>query len=153
MTYRITGLEPADFAALFDLDDETLAARSIVRSRVRSYPGAPCRISLDDAQPGATVLLLNHVSLAAGPYAATHAIYVSEGAKRAEYRDEVPPALARRLLSLRAFDRKHMMIDAVLAQPGEADAAIRRLFDNPGVAYIHAHNAARGCFAAAVERA
>jgi hypothetical protein len=152
MTYRISGLEPADYAALFDLDDESLAARSIVRSRATSYPGAPCRISLDDAQPGATVLLLNHVSLADGPYAATHAIYVSEGAIRAEYEDEVPPALARRLLSLRAFNGTHMMIDAVLAQPGETDAAIRRLFDNPGVAYIHAHNAARGCFAAAVER-
>jgi hypothetical protein len=27
------------------------------------------------------------------------------------------------------------------------------LFDDPDLAYIHAHNAARGCFAAAVERA
>jgi hypothetical protein len=46
-----------------------------------------------------------------------------------------------------------MMTDAMLAQPGEADAAIRQLFANLEIAYIHAHNAVRGCFAAKVERA
>lgn len=42
---------------------------------------------------------------------------------------------------------------AALAQPGEADMVIRRLFEGPRRAYIHAHNAVRGCFAAVVERA
>ena len=45
-----------------------------------------------------------------------------------------------------------MMADAVLTQPGEADAAIRQLFDDPEIATIHAHNATRGCFAAKIER-
>jgi hypothetical protein len=45
-----------------------------------------------------------------------------------------------------------MMADAVLAQPGEADAAIRKLFDNAEIETIHAHNATRGCFAAKIER-
>lgn len=153
MTYRITGLDPAPFAPLFALDDDALAERSIVRRKVESHPGFPCRISLDDAAPGGSVLLLNHASLGHGPYGATNAIFVSEGAVRGDYLDEVPPALARRILSLRGFDEAGMMVDAALAQPGEADAVIRRLFDNPEVAYIHAHNAIRGCFAAAVERA
>ena len=30
--------------------------------------------------------------------------------------------------------------------------AIRDLFANPAIAYIHAHNAADGCFAARIER-
>ena len=34
----------------------------------------------------------------------------------------------------------------------EADAAIRGLLGKAEVAYIHAHNAVRGCFAAKVER-
>ena len=154
MTYRITGLEPARFAHLFSLDEEGLAARGIVRMTVTEKPGFPCRITLDDAEPGASVLLLNHVSIPAGPYAARHAIFVSEGqAKAAVYEDRVPPALDRRRLSLRAFDADDLMVDAVLVEPGTADGAIRRLFDNPAVRYIHAHNAVRGCFAAAVERA
>ena len=152
MTYRITGLDPDHFAPLFALGDEALAERSIVRMAVTSHPGFPCRVSLDDAEPGASVLLLNHVSVAEGPYAATHAIFVSEGAAQGRYEDEVPPALDRRLLSLRAFDASHMMVDALVAAPGEADAAIRRLFENAATEYIHAHNATRGCFAAVVER-
>jgi hypothetical protein len=45
-----------------------------------------------------------------------------------------------------------MMTDAVLTQPGQADAGIRKLFENSAVVSIHAHNAARGCFAAKIER-
>ena len=45
-----------------------------------------------------------------------------------------------------------MLRNAALAGPGEADAAIRNLFDEPEIAYIDAHNAAHGCFAARVER-
>lgn len=152
MTYRITGLDPRSYEPLFILSDQELAERSIVRMAVTSHPGFPCRISLDDARPGGTALLLNHVSVADGPYAATHAIFVGEGAEQGRYEDEVPPALNRRLLSLRAFDPAHMMVDAAIAAPGEANAAIRRLFENGAVQYIHAHNATRGCFAATVER-
>ena len=45
-----------------------------------------------------------------------------------------------------------MMQTALLAMPGEADAKIRELFAEPGIASIHAHNAVRGCFAARIER-
>lgn len=117
-------------------------------------PGFPCRVTLDDVEPGRTVLLLNHVSHEEGPYRASHAIFVSEDADPpAEYRGEVPPALERRVLSLRAFDRAGMMIDAALCQPGEADAAIRTLLANAQVDHLDAHNAVRGCFAARVVRA
>lgn len=154
MTYRIRGLDPAPFASLFQLNDAELARRSIIRMEVTAKPGFPCRIRLDDAEIGATVLLLNHVSVARGPYAATHAIFVSEGQeRRACYQDAIPPALDRRPLSLRAFDPDDLMVDARLVQPGTADEAVRQLFGNPSTRYIHAHNAVRGCFAAEVERA
>ena len=44
------------------------------------------------------------------------------------------------------------MVDAALAQPGEADPAIRKLLANPAADHIDAHNAIRGCFAARIER-
>ena len=120
---------------------------------VDSHPGFPCRVTLDDAEPGATVLLVNHVSHDGGPYHASHAIFVSEGAaSAAEFVDAIPPALDRRILSLRAFDEAGMMVDAALVQPGEADPAIRRLLANPAAAHIDAHNATRGCFAARIDR-
>lgn len=154
MTYQIAGLDPSPFAPLYGLSNEELSQQGIVRMRVSDRPGFPCRIRLDDGEIGETVLLLNHVSHdVANPYRASHAIFVTEGAdEAATFVDEVPPALDRRILSLRAFDAAGMMRDAVLAQPGEADGAIRQLFEAPETAYIHAHNAIRGCFAAKVER-
>lgn len=151
MTYRITGLDPAPYKPLFDLSDEELAARGMVRMTVTAKPSFPCRVSLADRDIG-EVLLLNHVSHdVANPYRASHAIFVAD-AEQAEFVDEVPPVFQTRVLSLRGFDRKGMMADAVLAQPGEADAAIRTLFGNPQIETIHAHNAARGCFSAKIER-
>ena len=70
----------------------------------------------------------------------------------AEYVDEVPPVFGPRVLSLRGFDRRWNDGEAILTQPGEADAGIRELFEDPEIATIHAHNATRGCFAAKIER-
>ena len=153
MTYRITGLDPAPYKPLFGLSDDELAERGIVRMTV-TEPTFPCRVTLTDRALGEKVLLLNHVSHdVANPYRAAHAIFVTEGVEEpAEYIDEVPPVFENRVLSLRGFDEDGMMADAILTQPGEADAGIRRLFANPDIATIHAHNATRGCFSARIER-
>src|SRR4051794_26168863 len=155
MTYRITGLDPTPYRPLFGLSDEELLKRQVVRMTVTEKPSFPCRVTLEDREIGESVLLLNHVSHdVASPYRASHAIFVTEGAEQAaEYVDRVPPVFEPRVLSLRGFDGEGMMVDALLTQPGEADAGIRKLFENPGVAIIHAHNAARGCFSARIERA
>jgi len=152
MTYRITGLDPAPYKPLFELSDDELAERGIVRMTVTD-PTFPCRVSLTDRPIGEKVLLLNHVSHdAANPYRASHAIFVAD-AEQAKFVDRVPPVFEPRLLSLRAFDKDGMMADALIAQPGEADAGIRKLLGNPEIVTIHAHNAARGCFSAKIERA
>ena len=155
MTYRIRGLSPEPFCHLFGLPDEELQRLNAVRMEVTSHPGFPCRVSLEDVEAGGTVLLLNHVSHdGANPNRASHAIFVGEGAEApGEYIGTPPPVFAGRTLSLRGFDDAGMMVDALLAVPGEADAAIRRLFGDPAIAYIHAHNAVRGCFSARVDRA
>ena len=151
MTYRITGLDPAPYKPLFALPDAELGTRGIVRMKVDG-PGFPCRVSLIDRPPGDEVLLLNHVSHdVANPYRATHAIFVAD-TPQAQFVDDVPPVFAPRVLSLRAFDEDGMMVDATLAQPGEADAAIRQLLADESIATIHAHNAVRGCFSARIER-
>jgi hypothetical protein len=154
MTYKITGLDPSKFTHLIGLDEEDLAAQGAVRMTADARPGFPCRITLDDAEIGETLLLVNHCSHDGdNPYRATHAIFVNESATEAAiYVDEVPPALDRRVLSLRAFDQAGMMTDAALAQPGEADAVIRGLLASDAVDHVDAHNATRGCFAARIDR-
>jgi hypothetical protein len=151
--YRVKGLDPEPFKLLFGLSDEELARHGVVRMTVTD-PTFPCRVSLTDRAIGEKVLLLNHVSHdVANPYRASHAIFVTEGEDQAaDYVDQVPPVFEKRVLSLRGFDADGMMAEAILTQPGEADAGIRKLFANPQVVSIHAHNATRGCFAAKIER-
>ena len=154
MSYIVRGLDPAPFLPFFGLSDEELAERGVVRMTVTEKPSFPCRVSLTDREIGERVLLLNHVSHdVANPYRASHAIFVTECPEpAAEFVDEVPPVFGPRVLSLRGFDKDGMMAEAVIAQPGEADSAIRKLFENDAIETIHVHNASRGCFAAKVER-
>ncbi|RZL98773.1 MAG: DUF1203 domain-containing protein [Sphingomonas sp.] len=155
MSFVIAGLDPAPFAPLFGLSDAALAERQIVRMIADAKPGFPCRVTLEDAEPGEAVLLLNHEHLpVATPYRSAHAIFVREGARQAaRCVGVVPESLARRLLSVRAFDGAGMMTDADVIDGTELEPLIARLFADRAVAYLHVHNARRGCFAARVDRA
>ncbi len=153
MTYQITGLSPEPFARLFTLDDAALAERGARRVTASASRGFPCRISLEDAREGDELILLHHTSHdVRTPYRSAYAIYVRKDVEAARVVDQTPPVFAGRPLGLRGFDGEGNLRDARLALPGEADAKIRDLFANPEIAYIHAHNAAHGCFAAKVER-
>jgi hypothetical protein len=155
MSFRIAGLSPEPFRHLFGLGDDALKAHGAIRRIVDAAHGYPERIELRDAAPGESVLLLNYVHQpAATPYHSRHAIYVREGARQAaELHDEVPDVLYRRIVALRAFDREHMLIDADLASGDGIAALIERLFANPRAAYLHAHYAKYGCYAARIDRA
>jgi hypothetical protein len=155
MPFQISGLPRAEFEPLFALTDVELAERAIVRRIVDEFPGFPCRVSLEDARPGERVLLLNYEHLpVASPYRSGHAIYVRETAQDAHpLRNEVPEVLRRRLLSLRAFDAVGMMRAADVVEGKQVEPLIERMLADPKVAYIHAHNAKPGCFAARIDRA
>jgi hypothetical protein len=154
MTYRITGLDAAPFKPLFEMSDEQLAQRNARRVTVTKKPGFPCRISLQDADPGEQVVLLHHVSHDVDtPYRSAYAIYVRGGLAQSEpFIDRLPPVFEGRPLAFRGFDAEGMLRGALLAMPGEADDKIRELFEQPEIDTIHAHNAAYGCFAAKIER-
>lgn len=154
MAFRIAGLDPAPFQGLHRLSGAELAAQGVRRVRVDATPGAPCRISLDDAEIGESVLLLSYLHQPADtPYRQQGPIFVREMAARFDAIDQVPPALARRPLSLRGFDRHGMMIEADLCEGADAPSLITRFFANSELDYIQAHYARRGCFAARIERA
>jgi hypothetical protein len=154
MAYRIAGLRRDTFEALFALDDAALAERGAKRVTADAKPGFPCRITLEDAEPGESLILVNHVSHdVPTPFRSAYAIYVRETkSETAVYFDAPPPMFEGRTLSLRGFDEAGMLRGALLATPGEVDAKIRALFERPEIATIHAHNAAAGCFAARIER-
>jgi hypothetical protein len=102
MTFRITGLSPEPFRHLYGLPDEELRRMRARRYVVDTKPGFPDRIEVRDAEPGETVLLVNHTHQPAdNPYRASHAIFVREGAETPyDAVGEVPEVLRRRILSL-----------------------------------------------------
>jgi hypothetical protein len=155
MDFRITGLESARFAELTGLNDSQLAAHNARRVVADRHPGFPCRVSLIDAAPGESVLLVSYEHLAVdSPYRSRHAIYVRENARDAHLEvNEIPPVLHGRLLSLRAFSPDGMLLDADVAQNGQLVPTVERLLSDPRAAFLHVHNARPGCFAARVDRA
>ncbi len=153
MSFRITGLPAETFAGLFSLSDRELAARGAVR-RIADGEGYPCRISLTDAEPGQEVILTHFEHQPANsPYRASHAIYVRAGEQTYDAVDQVPEQLRRRLLSVRAFDDKGMMVGADVVDGRELEGAIERLLGDDRAGYLHVHYAKPGCYAARIERA
>lgn len=154
MAYRITGLAPEPFAGLARLDDAALAAKGAMRITALGGLAYPCRISLEDATPGETLFLVHHVSHnVATPYRSAYAIYVRAAAGLpATFHNCTPPVFDGRPIALRGFGADAMLKAAALALPGQADAKIRSLFEQADIAYIHAHNAAHGCFSARIDR-
>lgn len=154
MSYRIAGLDPAQFAPLWTMGPARLAGHGARRVTADADHGFPCRATLEDAHEGEQLMLVHHVHHnVVGPYRSAFAIFVREGAEQpAVYEDRCPPCFEGRTLSLRGFDREGALAEARLAMPGEADAAIRALLADDRIATINAHNAAAGCFAARIER-
>ena len=154
MSFIVSALPAAPFQPLFGLSDAALATRGAVRRTVDAKPGFPCRVSLQDAEPGETVLLLNYQHQPADtPFRASHAIYVREAQPEAVLaRDEIPTLFLHRMMSLRAFSVEGMMLAAEVAPGADLAPAVERLLAKPDVAYLHAHYAAMGCYAARIDR-
>ena len=97
MTYKISGLEPSQFAHLVGLSDEELAAHGAVRMTADGSPAsrAASRWTMPSrARRCCWSIIAQHDG--DNPYRATHAIFVSESATEAAvYEDEIPPALDR----------------------------------------------------------
>lgn len=155
MTYRIRGLDPSAFAHLFSAGEIELA-RNLARREVAGAVGKyPCRVSLEDAAPGEALVLAHYANHdVASPYRNAFAIYVRKNAvAAAEYVDALPPVLRGRPIALRGYDAQGNLHSAALALADDVDASARALLEDDAIAYIDAHNAMHGCFAARIERA
>jgi hypothetical protein len=155
MTFQISPLPRSAFAELFGLSDVALAERGVVVRIADAKPGFPCRVSLQDAEPGERVLLVNYEHQPADtPYRSHYAVYVRDGAQEAQPAPgEVPEQLRSRVLSVRAFDEAGMLLDADVCEGTALEPVIDRLLSDPAAAYLHLHNAKPGCYAARVDRA
>ena len=153
MAFRFRGLSAEPFAPLLALGDAELEARGMRRMIADGKPGFPCRVSLEDAEPGERLILVPFEHQPAySPYRAAGPIYIRGGGQAAFDRiDALPSVFAGRLLSVRAYDAQGMMCDADVV-----DSDPRALFDayfaDPATDYLHVHYARRGCYSCRVDR-
>ena len=152
MNFRIVGLPANEFTHLFELPDADLAAAGGVR---RIADGNyPCRVSLTDSQPGEELVLVNYEHHSVdSPYRMRFAIFVRKGEQTYDKVNEIPEQLRKRMLAVRAFDSKGMMVDHRLVDGQQVESIIERLLSPSNVDYLHIHFASPGCYAAKVERA
>ena len=152
--FQLVGIDHEPFEHLFQLSDEQLKEFGAVRRVATEKPGFPCRLSLEDAEAGEELLLLPYEHHPVeSPYQASGPIFVRRGAKQRELPiGEVPPYVTRRVISLRAYDAAHMMVDAAVCEGTLVATELQRLLGNYNVAYIHLHNAKQGCFSCRVDR-
>jgi hypothetical protein len=153
-SFQLVGLPFEPYAPLFALSDAELTAINARRVVATEKPGYPCRVSLMDADIGEELLLLpfEHQP-AASPYRGTGPIFVRKAATRASVDPgSVPDYVQRRLISVRAYSATHLMTDATVCEGTDAASVIQQMFHSNEVAYIHLHNAKRGCFSCMVNR-
>ncbi len=135
-------------AALFDLDDAGLAAHHAVRRIADSARGFPCRVSLRDAAVGEELLLVPYWHQpAASPYRACGPVFIRRGAMPARLAaNAVPPYVAQRLVSVRAYDHADCLVAAEVMEGVQVGAWLGGQLDDPGIAYAHLHSARHGCY-------
>jgi hypothetical protein len=153
-SFRLVGLSAENFDPFFAMSADELSALGARRVFADEAFGFPCRVSLADAEVGDELLLLPFEHLdTRSPYRASGPIFVRKGARRAVLEPgEIPPYVARRWMSVRAYDSDDMMIAADVCDGSDVRGVLSRFIADPAVAFMHLHNAKRGCFSCRVER-
>lgn len=120
----------------------------------------PCRKCLQDNKPGQTMLLVSYDPwLADSPYRQSGPVFIHQDPV-CELADLpvgslVPMQQLSRLLSVRAFDKQHMMVGSRVIGGRDLISCAESMFGAEGeaeVEYIHVHYAGPGCFAVRLDR-
>ncbi|CAJ2514086.1 Uu.00g022050.m01.CDS01 [Anthostomella pinea] len=117
----------------------------------------PCRRCQHDSRAGDAMLLLSYDPfLGSSPYRGASPIYLHPRCQSVGAEDVGQLLLDRqraRLLSVRAFDGRHMMVDADVVDGGVLlETCGRMLALGKPAEYCYVHKTMHGCFAVRVER-
>ena len=155
MDFRISGLPAPQFQPLFAMSDAQLEEIGARRCYADDSTGYPCRVSLLHAKPGEELILTSFQHQNANsPYRASGPIFVRKNATETFTAvNTVPEQLRVRLLSIRAYDSNDLSVDAEVIEGTDLESALTHIFAQESVAYLHVHNARRGCYACRIDRA
>jgi hypothetical protein len=113
-----------------------------------------CRACLELSKENETVLLASLTPFeTVQPYAETGPVFVHERDCAFSQPADAWPAEFPRSPVLRAYSADDRIVDAALVADRPVEDAVRELLAREDVAYLHARNAAYGCYMFRVERA
>src|SRR5437879_4723564 len=137
MNFQIVPLQLKEFLPLFKLSDPEVAEHGARRIIADANPGFPCRVSLEDAEIGERVILVNYMHQPTdSPYRATGPIFVREKAVQAKLQQsEIPVVVQRRTMSVRGYDAEGMMRSSRVAESRLLERVIDDFFADKHIAY------------------
>ena len=107
----------------------------------------PCRSCLRISKEPEDLIVLSYRPLEdTNPYAEIGPIFVHAHACEPYRERAFPPDFLERELVVRAYSHDGRIADAVVAAPGEAEAAAARFFEHDDVAEVHVRTRAYTCF-------
>jgi Protein of unknown function (DUF1203) len=117
--------------------------------------GEPLRCCLTIASEGERIALISYQpSSLGGPYAEIGPVFIHVDACGGPARaTEFPEDYRDRNAVLRAYDAQGQMLDGLLVKPGEGEAGVKHLLEDPQVALVHHRNVVAGCWNFSVRRA
>jgi hypothetical protein len=126
-----------------------------ISEMVDAENGYPCRRCLKDGHLGEEMLLVPYDPfLAVSPYSGPGPIFVHrKDCTRYQCDGSVPEQQRRRLLSVRAYNASHMMVDFAVVEGNSLTERAESLFADAKVDYLHVHYAGPGCFAVRIDKA
>jgi hypothetical protein len=115
--------------------------------------GAPCRHCLQWAQSGERMILFPFAAIAPGrPYSESGPIFVhAEPCERYARTNEYPSEF-REGRVVRAYNVRHDLIDAEVANGEGPEAVIERFLQKPETAFVHVRSVSHGCYTMEIER-
>lgn len=141
---------PADLDRIRCNGHDDFGHRLVTRS---SATGTPLRCCLTLSGAGEQIALISHrPSSLGGPYAEVGPVFVHVDACPGFTGSSYPADFVDRRAVLRPYDKAGQMLDGVLAEPGESEGELKRLFDDPAVALVHVRNVIAGCWNFSVRR-
>jgi hypothetical protein len=119
--------------------------------------GIPCRLTLAMVPKGEPYLVLAHRPFPAPqPYAEVGPIFVhAEPRPPGGGNGRIPAFLNSPRYIIRGYGANHRIVygtGQIVATP-EIPAAAERLFENPGIAYVHVRSASNNCYHCRIDRA
>lgn len=152
--FQVSALHADEFARWWTMSEAELKQHGAKCLLADSDSGYPCRVSLEDASCGESVLAVPYKHHDVDSfYQSSGPIYVRKQALTAyPETNSIPAFLSKRLISLRAYDDSAWMRHADAIPGVQLKQQMLQLFSDPVFTYVQLHNARTGCYLCEAKR-